>query len=200
MQKHLIIFAKNPRIGRVKTRLARDIGKVAAWVFYRRMLSSIPKRLSADKRWTTWLAISPDDTKKACFPFRQIKWMKQGKGDLGARMGRPARTMVPGPFIVIGTDIPDIQPFHIQKAFKLLGRKEAVFGPCTDGGFWLVGLKRHGIATNPYKNPVRWSHPQTLNDCLANLKGAKVAMIDCLDDIDTLEDLQNWQKNKQEVS
>lgn len=196
MQKHLIIFAKNPRIGRVKTRLARDMGRVPAWVFYRRMLSLMTKRLSADKSWTTWLAISPDDAPKRCFPVQHIKWMKQGAGDLGARMWRPTQTLPPGPFIVVGTDIPDIRPAHIRKAFRLLGCQDAVFGPCTDGGFWLVGLKRHGTKVSPYRKKVRWSHPATLQDCLANLKTAKVGFIDVLDDIDTLNDLKKWQDRK----
>jgi len=196
VQKHLVIFAKSPRIGRVKTRLSRDIGKVEAWKFYRSMLHKIPKRLAADKRWTTWLAISPDETKKRCFPFGQVQWLKQGRGDLGDRMLRPATTLPMGPFIVVGTDIPDIQPLHIHKAFKSLGKNDAVFGPCSDGGFWLVGLKRHSIVTNPYRKPVRWSHAETLNDCLNNLKGKKVALIDELEDVDTLDDLRRWRENR----
>lgn len=195
MQRHLIIFAKNPRIGRVKTRLARDIGKVAAWRFYRRMLWEIPRRLARDKRWTTWLCISPDETPWRCFPYRGLNRLPQGKGDLGARMWRPRSVLPPGPFVVVGTDIPDIQPAHIQDAFRQLGHRDAVFGPAADGGFWLVGLKRHGRFVHPYRKPVRWSHPETLHDCLDNLAGAKVGLLAELDDIDTAEDLRHWRKN-----
>jgi len=121
--------------------------------------------------------------------------MAQGKGDLGARMWRPRFVLPPGPFVVVGTDIPDIQPMHIQDAFRQLGHRDAVFGPAVDGGFWLVGLKRHGRFVHPYRKPVRWSHPETLRDCLDNLAGAKVGFLEELDDIDTAEDLWRWRKN-----
>lgn len=71
-----------------------------------------------------------------------------------------------------------------------------MFGPCVDGGFWLVGLKRHGAKVNPYHKKVRWSHPETLQDCLGNLKTAKVGFVDVLNDIDTLNDLEKWQDKK----
>lgn len=183
MQKHLVIFAKEPRIGRVKTRLARDIGKVAAWRFYRSMLLTIPKRLQG--AWRVWLAISPDH---AHMPYG-VRVLKQGRGDLGQRMLRPARRLPPGPFIVVGTDVPDIQPSHIKKAFALLGKNDVVFGPAQDGGFWLVGHKRHPVLTDPYKGRVRWSHPETLKDCLSNLKAKKVGFVDVLCDVDCADDL-----------
>lgn len=196
MQKHLIIFAKNPRIGRVKTRLAKDMGKVGALRFYRQMLQSVPNRLSGKGPWQSYLSVSPDQTKRKLFKAVRARVIKQGSGDLGDRMLRPASFLKTGPFVVIGTDIPDIQPHHIRKAFKLLGSHDAVFGPCDDGGFWLVGLKRHPILTNPYGKNVRWSHEETLNDCLQNLKGKKVAFLETLDDIDTLDDLTRWRQNR----
>lgn len=185
-----MIFAKEPRIGRVKTRLARDVGKVAAWRFYRSMLATIPKRLKGG--WAVWLAISPDH---AHMPFKG-KLLKQGSGDLGVRMLRPASLLPSGPVVIVGTDVPDIQPSHIRKAFRLLGKHDVVFGPADDGGFWLVGYKRHPIMTDPYKNQVRWSHPETLKDCLKNLRGKKVGFVDTLCDIDGADDLRRWRQNR----
>ena len=60
LQKHLVIFAKAPRMGLVKTRLARDIGGVRAWGFYRHALAGLVQRLSSDPRWQTYLAVAPD--------------------------------------------------------------------------------------------------------------------------------------------
>ena len=51
LQRHLVVFARAPRIGRVKTRLAGNIGMVAAWAFYRRMLERTHRRFSGDPRW-----------------------------------------------------------------------------------------------------------------------------------------------------
>jgi len=108
VQNHLVIFAKEPRIGRVKTRLARQIGPVAAWRFYKDMLATIPKRLQKKGPWQTWLAISPDDAPKRSFNVARVKWMAQGLGDLGQRMLSPADKLPPGRFVVVGTDVPGI--------------------------------------------------------------------------------------------
>jgi len=196
VQQHLVIFAKEPRLNKVKTRLARDIGRVAAWRFYRSMLYQMPRRLSNKGPWKTWLSFSPDQALKKTFNVPGVSFMKQGTGDLGQRMLAPKDKLPPGAFVVIGSDIPEIKPDHIRKAFDLLGHNDVVFGPSNDGGFWLVGLKRHPIVTNPYAKAVRWSHEETLNDCLANLKGAKVGFLETLPDIDTGEDLRRWRQNR----
>ena len=196
MQKHLVIFAKEPRLGRVKTRLGREIGHVLAWRFYRSMLHSVPRNLINKGPWKTWLAVSPDNGVFQDIRMRQISYLPQGGGDLGKRMLSPAQTLPKGAFVVIGTDVPAIQPKHIRYAFKLLGQKDVVFGPAEDGGFWLVGHKRHPNMINPYKKLVRWSHPETLNDCLANLKGQKVGFVDTLYDVDDAQSLRRWRKDR----
>ncbi|WP_206201934.1 TIGR04282 family arsenosugar biosynthesis glycosyltransferase [Terasakiella sp. SH-1] len=189
---------KEPRLGRVKTRLARDIGLVAAWRFYRLMLARIPKGLTGKGPWHTWVAYSPDDAKRKLFgPV--VKLVPQGGGDLGQRMLRPAQYLPTGRFIVIGSDIPDVSAGHIRRAFQLLGKNDVVFGPATDGGFWLVGYKRHPIMVNPYRKYVRWSHPETLEDCLANLQGKKVAFVDTLSDVDCGADLGQRGKDEKLV-
>ncbi|SCA57282.1 conserved hypothetical protein [Candidatus Terasakiella magnetica] len=195
-QKHLVILAKEPRIGRVKTRLARDVGKLAAWRFYREMLHALPKRLSVDKSWQVWLSISPDHARFRSFSQGPVRYLKQGSGDLGARMIRPAQHLPKGAFIVVGVDIPEIKADYIKKAFKLLGTNDAVFGPAEDGGFWLVGLKRHPVLANPYGKSVSWSQSDTLQACLDNLKGKKVAFVETLSDIDSGDDLRRWREKR----
>ena len=74
----------------------------------------------------------------------------------------------------------------------MLGTHDAVFGPAEDGGFWLVGLKRHPVLANPYSKAVRWSHSQTLQDCLQNLKNKKVTFVETLWDVDEYSDLMRW--------
>src|SRR5690606_18003349 len=54
-QRHLIVFAKAPVLGRVKRRLGREVGTVGAWTFYRRTVRAVVGRLSSDRRWTTWI-------------------------------------------------------------------------------------------------------------------------------------------------
>ena len=95
--------------------------------------------------------------------------------------------MAPGPVVIIGTDMPGIRAGHIRDAFRLLGRHDAVFGPATDGGYWLVGLRRRPRVPRIFQ-AVRWSSPHALADTLANLRGLSVARVAILSDVDTAED------------
>lgn len=172
MQRHLVIMAKAPRLGRVKTRLARDIGAVAAWSFYRHTLAAVARPLTKDRRWQTWLCISPDRSllAKASWPPGSNR-IAQGQGDLGQRMARVMKALPPGPVVLIGADIPDIQPADIAAAFQALGCHETVFGPAADGGYWLVGQRRRPRLL-PLFADVRWSSPHALADTLKNIPPA----------------------------
>lgn len=178
---------KQPRPGRVKTRLARDIGDVAAAAWYRRQSLSLIRRLSRDPRWQVVLAVSPDHPgmTSRTWPMA-LPRVPQGRGDLGARMARLLGN-APRPALLIGSDIPGITRSHIARAFRALGGHDMVFGPATDGGFWLVGLN---TGRNPPKfTDIRWSGPHTLTDTLASLSHARIAITDTLSDVDCAADL-----------
>jgi glycosyltransferase A (GT-A) superfamily protein (DUF2064 family) len=98
-------------------------------------------------------------------------------------MDTPAR----GPIVIIGTDVPGLRTAHIREAFRLLGRHDAVLGPATDGGYWLVGLKRRPHVLKLFDG-VRWSSPHALADTLGNLAGRSTARVAVLSDVDTAED------------
>lgn len=184
--RHLVAFVKAPRLGRVKTRLARDVGDVAAWRFYREATRSLLNRLAGRGRWLCWLAVTPDGTSRArfCAP-REWQILDQGTGDLGARMGRVMRSLPPGPAVIVGTDVPDIRPEHVVQAFRHLGRHPAVFGPAPDGGYWLVGLRRRPRYPDLFTG-VRWSTPHALGDTLRNLpeNDGVPPFLETLEDID----------------
>ena len=90
---------------------------------------------------------------------------------------------------VIGGDIPAIRPQHISNAFALLGSHTAIFGPATDGGYWLVGMQRGSRARPDMFDGVRWSSPHALSDSIAALPDHRIALADTLRDVDTAEDL-----------
>jgi len=191
--RHLVIFTRSPRLGRVKRRLARDIGVVAATAFYRRTLAGVVRRLAGDGRWRCWLAVTPDGDAGApgLWPTGCPR-IGQGPGDLGARMGRSMRSLPPGPVVIVGADIPDIQPRHVAAAFRSLGRHDVVFGPAADGGYWLVGLSRRPRVPDIFHG-VRWSSPDALADTLANLeRGASVGLLEVLSDVDDGEAYERW--------
>ena len=202
---HLVVFARTPRLGRVKTRLGRDIGAGAAWAFYRLTLSSVLRRLGANggsyrgsgRRWRCWLAITPDSDIHLRRPWPAGWWrVNQGEGDLGARMGRLARALPPGPVVIVGADVPAIRPHHIVVAFKALGRHDAVFGPAADGGYWLVGLRRRPRLADVFAD-VRWSTEHALADTVANLSpGQTHALLETLEDVDGGEAYAKWKKRR----
>jgi uncharacterized protein len=189
MQRTLIIMVKQPRAGRVKTRLGRDIGMTAAAWWFRHETRRLIRRLR-DPRWRIILAATPD---RIAFTARdwpaECARVPQGYGDLGDRMRRLMRAPPAGPVCLIGADIPGTTRAHVWRAFAKLGSHDAVFGPATDGGFWLVGLKRARAVPSVLFHRVRWSGPYTLSDTLLTLPGHRITLTDRLRDVDSVADL-----------
>src|SRR5262245_26433561 len=131
----LVVMAKAPVAGQVKTRLARELGVATATRFSRHATAALLARVSVSRAWHTTLAIAPDTTVAWRVWPRRVTRVRQGRGDLGARMQRIMRKAPPGPVVIIGTDVPGIRPWHLAEAFRLLGRHDAVFGPASDGGY-----------------------------------------------------------------
>jgi rSAM/selenodomain-associated transferase 1 len=175
MRRTLILFARVPKLGAGKSRLARDIGAVAALRFERAILARGLRRLGRARRWRLRLAITPDREAS------RLGAAPQGRGDLGERMSRALAACPPGPAVLVGTDIPGMTSSHIAQAFALLGRHDIVFGPARDGGFWLVGARHRP----PDFGKVRWSSPHALEDVLGNLpRSLSVGFVATLDDVD----------------
>jgi rSAM/selenodomain-associated transferase 1 len=189
MVQTLIVMVKEPRTGRVKTRLGRDIGMVDAAWWYRHQSTRLIRRLR-DPRWQIILSVSPDISglTSRCWPPDLMR-IPQGRGDLGQRMNRAMRQLPIGRVCLIGSDIPALSCAHVARAFAALGNNDVVFGPALDGGFWLVGA-RHGraVPSTLFEN-VRWSGPHTLSDSVASVPGMRVALVDRLADVDRGADL-----------
>ncbi|HHL43823.1 MAG TPA: glycosyltransferase [Hellea balneolensis] len=191
MKPVLVIFVKAPRLGQVKTRLARDIGHVHARRIYRAMSAKIIREM-CDKRWQTVLYITPDMCVNADFGGlwpRGLPRMAQGDGDLSPRTARIFSSK--GPVITIGTDTPSMKKQYIADGFKALKTHKAVIGPAKDGGFWLLGL--NGPVPARIFEGVRWSHPQTCQDMASRVPGTP-AFLPMLNDIDTLQDWLAYQR------
>ena len=180
---------KEPRLGRVKTRLGQDIGMVQALWWYRHQVSRLIRQLN-DPRWRLILAISPDDQvlKSRIWPTHLDK-IAQGSGNLGTRMGSIFNKLTPGPVCIIGSDIPELKHHHINHAFRKLGSSDWVFGPSTDGGYWLIGAKRvSSLPRNLFKG-VRWSTANSLADTRRTVESNRVAYVESLNDVDHGRDL-----------
>jgi uncharacterized protein len=164
MKPTLFIMAKAPRIGTAKSRLARDIGTVMAW----RVNRALNRHLAASL---------PD-----VWP-RKAKRQPQKNGDLGARLQHIFRTAPHGPVLVIGTDCPAVCRGDIAAAIAALRSREAVLGPATDGGFWLLGLGAN-FAKKANFSGIRWSSHHTMADTIAALRLRKIKYIRELVDVD----------------
>jgi rSAM/selenodomain-associated transferase 1 len=185
MRDVVIIFARAPRLGAVKRRLARDIGDRAALRFHAGLLDRLVRALARDRRFTTVLALTPDRARLR-LPAR-VGRIPQGAGDLGQRMDRAFRHFRRKRVVLIGCDTPKVSAHDLRAAFRALGRAASVFGPAEDGGYWLVGMGPRRPA-RPF-GAVRWSTSHALADTRRNFAAHPPLLLRTLRDVDTEADL-----------
>ena len=184
----IIVFAKAPRMGSVKTRLAQGIGQGPALAFYRASLDSTIRAARAVRSSETMIFTAPDGAVGGSYFPRGVPVLPQGRGGLGERMARALDRFADADRILVGGDIPGITPSALGDAFRSLTENDAVFGPAEDGGFWLVGL-RAGFRPRRLFRGVRWSAATTLHGTLGTLPHhAEFAFCKTLNDIDDLGD------------
>jgi uncharacterized protein len=189
----VVVFARVPMRGATKTRLAAAIGDAAARRFHLDMIARTMQAL-ADPRWRLALSVTPDRFARRGRLWPQgVARVAQGTGDLGQRMARALSAARPdAPACVVGTDIPDLRAEHITRSLAQLATHDVVFGPATDGGYWLVALRDGMLARDLFRD-VRWSSPHALADTLANLPAARrAAFIETLDDVDDAAAYARW--------
>ena len=196
-ENHLLVFARVPALGRVKSRLAAGVGQPAALAVYRELLAVTNAAIvAAGVPATVWLA----DTAAAVPTAEEAaEWAThaarcQPDGDLGARMATAfaaAFAAGAGRVAIIGTDCPGLRADHLTGAFAALATADVVLGPATDGGYYLLGLR----CPQPelFANKA-WSTASVLADTVADARrlGLRVALLPELRDVDTAEDLAAW--------
>ena len=188
---HLIIFVKEPRVGKVKTRLAEDIGPINATFWYRRQLDHLLNIFKPSSTYTRHLFVTPHRGLKYFRTYTKQGWRlcRQSPGDLGEKMKNAFLSVGQGPRLLIGSDIPAVSAQHIELAFKQLNSVDAIFGPAQDGGYWLIGLSRFVVPPNLKR--VRWSSQYALSDTLSKFgPKVRVKLIQTLKDVDRGSDLQ----------
>ncbi len=186
----LFVFAKAPVLGRAKTRLAKDIGFVHAKRLYRAMTGRILRNIQ-DPRWDIVLAVTPNSALNQVKDWHGYVQIPQARGDLSPRLGQVFASYN-GPIVVIGTDSPQVNSQDISNAVQALKSHKAVFGPASDGGFWLMAMK--GPMSPSIFDNVRWSSADTLSDLSKNISG-KILKLRTLTDIDDLDALQKVRRD-----
>jgi rSAM/selenodomain-associated transferase 1 len=193
LKQHLVVFAKQPVMGAVKKRLAKDIGLVRAIRFYRQNLARVLRLLARDSRWQVWLAISPENATPWPGIPANVRIITQGHGDLGDRMDRVMQGLPPGPAAIIGSDIPGVLPRHVDRVFKVLKRDDVVIGPAGDGGYWVIGMKRRPVPQGAFNN-VDWSSGREMFQTLGNLSRWNRRWASELHDVDDGDDWREWRR------
>ena len=181
-------MAKAPVAGRVKTRLARELGVAMATRFARHAMAALLARVSRGRALAVRRSPShPTPAWPAASGRRGVARMPQGRATSASACSASCRSTPPGPVVIVGIDVPGIRCTHIAPAFRLLGGHDAVFGPAKDGGYWLVGLRRRPRLLRPFDR-VRWSTPHALTDTLANLNCCSIRQLPTLSDVDDARD------------
>lgn len=187
----VLLFAKAPRPGLVKTRLARDVGEERALAVYRSSGEQVAATVSSEFPLTVWYAPRDAEVEMRAWLGDQEFLAQQGS-DLGARMEHAFRQHFArgdNPVLAIGADAPGVTAETIRNALGILEQADAVLGPAVDGGYYLLGLKE---LHEPLFREIPWGTSDvlqvTVRQCL-DLDLA-VGQLNILRDIDTAEDLE----------
>ena len=184
----LLVFCKNPVLGKVKTRLAAQIGNENALTVYKKLLTKTAQVIN-DLSCNIVLYYSDSVIEDDEFnTTAEEKKVQQGL-DLGARM---ANAFINGfkaheKIVIIGTDLWTLESEDIENAFSALEQHTAVLGPSLDGGYYLLGLKK--FIPRVFENKA-WGTSEVFSKTMADLKESEVYLLNEKNDIDTLEDLQ----------
>jgi len=186
----LLIFTRNPELGKCKTRLASKIGDQAALDVYKFLLQhtvSITQNLEVTKEVHYSTAIQENDI----WPTKTFnKKLQQGQ-DLGQRMENAFNEGFKNGYqniIIIGSDMYDLTQADLEAAFDSLVSNEYVIGPAVDGGYYLFGMKSLHPQVFKDKN---WGTETVLQDTIKNIKEKKLKLLEERNDIDYYEDIKD---------
>lgn len=186
----LMIFTRNPELGKCKTRLAATIGDQAALEVYQLLLAhtvSITKNLEVTKEVHYSARIGEDDIWN-----QTIYNKKQQKGkDLGIRMYNAFQNGFNAGYtniIIIGSDMYDLTQRDIENAFNALKTNDYVVGPAEDGGYYLLGMKK--LNSTVFQNK-SWGTNTVLQNTLNDLQLTNVKLLEERNDVDYYEDIKD---------
>ena len=180
----LVVMAKAPVAGAVKTRLASSLGSVGAARAARTLLQRTLRVAKEGERLGWWRCVIAIDRPAATIGSSVLGGsgfdsVAQGNVDTG------------GPIVVIGADSPALSAAAIRRVFVALGSADVEFGPAEDGGFWAIGASRASVLPRRFEG-IRWSTEHALDDTTKVVgSGLKVGLVDVLRDIDNEADLRS---------
>lgn len=193
----VLIFTRNPELGKVKSRLAKDVGENAALAIYKFLLNhtkNVTQNLLVDKQvWYSENVTEHDIWDAKIYD----KYEQLQVNDLGKRMEQAFKLGFKKGYekiVIIGSDLYDIEGRDFYKAFEALNSNEAVIGPATDGGFYLLGMKKMIPEVFENKN---WGNDTVLKSTLKDLEKYTFTQLEEKNDVDYLSDIENIEVFKQ---
>lgn len=186
----LIIFTRNPELGKCKTRLAATIGEQAALDIYNFLLqhtAAVTAPLRVEK-WVCYSEQLPADDLWARGPY--VRKLQEGE-DLGERMRNAFQEAFDKGFervIIIGSDLFDLQTEDLEKAFNALQEKDFVIGPAADGGYYLLGLTE--LIPELFKDK-EWGTDTVLASTMGSLRDRSLHRLSIRNDVDVYEDIRD---------
>ncbi|MCZ8344533.1 MAG: TIGR04282 family arsenosugar biosynthesis glycosyltransferase [Leptospira sp.] len=191
-EKAIILFSKKPKLGHVKTRIAKSLGDSKALAIHKELLEITLKMLQRVecKKYLFWDELSEESPE---FLYHGFDIRSQKGKDLGERMENAFSDVIPfhDKVLILGTDCPCINAEILEEAFVSLDTSDLVLGPAADGGYYLLGKK----VMNPmvFKD-IQWSTDTVLADTIKTCKEQKLKfnLLRVLSDIDTEEDYIQW--------
>jgi len=186
----LLIFTRNPVLGKCKTRLAAKVGDETALNIYKFLLQhtvDFTKDLEAAKQVYYSEEIWEDDIWDATYFDKRL----QSGEDLGARMANAFQAGFSSGFekiIVIGSDMFDLNKADIKSAFSELRHNDYVIGPASDGGYYLLGMTTFNLEL--FQNKL-WGKSSVFEATLKDLENEKLSLLDERNDIDLYEDIKD---------
>ena len=187
----VLAFAKAPRAGEVKTRLAVGIGSEAAADLYATMASNALERLRS-RTYDLFVCYDPPSAAAEVQIWLgvEVTLTPQAEGDLGRRMWCALRDglEIASQVCVVGTDVPDLDAALVDQAFDGLSEADMVIGPADDGGYYLLALQR---PIPELFEGIPWSTSEVLDRTLDVAHGLNLTVrtLRTLRDVDTAADL-----------
>ncbi len=195
----ILLFAKAPTPGEVKTRLIPDIGEHAATELHKELVLNALNILTEAALSPVELWCAPDTQHPFFIECQQrfsVSLHCQQGADLGARMHHALNQHRSTPTLLIGSDIPSINVDYLSQGIEaLLHGKSWVIGPAEDGGYVLIGCRN---SEERLFSDVTWGGNQVLAQTMKKAKQCGVAplLLEPLWDLDNATDLARWRAGK----
>ena len=186
----ILIFTRNLKLGKVKTRLAKTIGDEKALEIYQFLVQKT-KQISDQVQVKKRVYYDQSITENDFWNSEDYQKFLQKGTDLGSRMYQAFLQAFQSDFekvIIIGSDLYDLTPKIISEAFQELDKNDVVIGPAEDGGYYLLGMK---VLHPPIFKNKNWGTDSVRKETLADLKEKKVFLLEELNDVDIFEDIQD---------